>query len=162
MPFTYARNGEPMAYGPFVSDGVEHPAAALDLWSDDELSVYGIVRTEVETPPPPPQPDRISRLDFRRLLTPVEAARFRVFEAAPAMTLEEVEEAFDAETTTPELQIRVAVADCVSQWHTLDEGVVEMDHADTAEFLFVMGAAGMFGADAATRIPQILAKQPPE
>jgi hypothetical protein len=48
----WTRNGEPMAYGPFVSDGVEHPAAALTNWSDLELAAHGIVRTEVPTPEP--------------------------------------------------------------------------------------------------------------
>lgn len=45
---TWTRDGEPLAYGPFVSDGVEHPAAALDLWGDEELAAFGIVRTIVE------------------------------------------------------------------------------------------------------------------
>lgn len=52
MSFTYTRNGEPMVLGPFISDEVEHPAAALTLWSDLELAAHGIVRTKVPTLPP--------------------------------------------------------------------------------------------------------------
>jgi hypothetical protein len=151
-------------------DGVTEwaPDEGLTAVQSDDAQIGWVYDGETFTPPvveepepQPPGPDKISRLDFRRLLKPVEAARFRVFEAAPALTAEEVEQAFDPESTTPELQIAVAVADCVSQWHTLDEGVIEMDHSDTAEFLFVMGQAGMFGTEAATRVPQILAKAPP-
>lgn len=162
---TYARNGEPMAYGSFTTGegdaAVEHPAEALTLWSDEALLVFGIVRTIVETPPPPPLPDTISRLDFRRLLTPLEAARFRLLEAAPKLTTAELEAAFTPESTTPELQLRVAVEDCIQQWNFLDQGVLELDHADTAEFLTVMGHAGMFGSDVEARVTQILARQPP-
>lgn len=141
--------------------GVEtwHPRAALTIWSDEELTAFGIVRTAIETPPPTKLPDTISRLDFRRLLTPLEAARFRLLEAAPKLTEAELEAAFTPESTTPELQLRVAVEDCIQQWNFLDQGVLELDHADTAEFLTVMGHAGMFGSDAETRIPQILARQ---
>lgn len=114
-----------------------------------------------EAPPTASAPVKISRLDFRRLLLPAEAARFRLFETAPRVTEAELLAAFDPETPNPELQMRVAVEDCIQQWALLDEGVVELDHDDTAQFLAVLGAAGMFGADAATRIPQILAKQPP-
>lgn len=165
MLYSYTRHGEPIPFAPFIAgegeNAVEHPAAALDLWSDEELAAFGIVRTVTETPPPSKLPDTISRLDFRRLLTPVEAARFRLLEAAPKLTSAELEAAFTPESTTPELQLRVAVEDCIQQWNFLDQGVLELDHSDTAEFLTVMGHAGMFGSDTETRIPQILARQLP-
>lgn len=50
--YTYTRNGEPIPFGPFISNEVEHPAVALTIWSDPELAAHGIVRTEVPTPQP--------------------------------------------------------------------------------------------------------------
>lgn len=166
MNYSYTRFGEYLPFGSFITgEGeteVEHPAEALINWTDEALAVYGIVRTVVEAPPVLTRPDTISRLDFRRLLTPMEAARFRLLEAAPKLTSAELEAAFTSESTTPELQLRVAVEDCIQQWNFLDQGVLELDHTDTAEFLTVMGYAGMFGEDAATRVPQILSRQPPQ
>lgn len=134
----------------------ELPEGKAAMWAD------GWVITD---PPQPAQviaqPIQISRLDFRRLLTPVEAARFRLLEAAPRLTVDELEQAFDPSSPNPELQIRVAVEDAIQQWNLLDQGVIELDHSDTQEFLEVMGLAGMFGENAATRIPQILAQEIP-
>lgn len=67
--YTYTRNGEPMLFGPFVTDEVEHPAAALTNWTDLELAAHGIVRTEVP-PPVPTLDDRLAALaDYRWMKT---------------------------------------------------------------------------------------------
>lgn len=63
--YTYTRNGEPMLFGPFISDEVEHPAAALTNWSDLELAAHGIVRTEV-TPPQPTDAEICREIDNER------------------------------------------------------------------------------------------------
>lgn len=54
MP-TFTRHGEPMARGDFPSlDGqAQHLAYCLDLWSDEYLAAYGIVRTPDAEPQPP-------------------------------------------------------------------------------------------------------------
>lgn len=146
-----------------VSEGVQLVAAPPSVglgWTYD-----GTIFAPPAEPPVDPSvyvPIKISRLDFRRLLLPAEAARFRLFETAPRVTEAELLAAFDPEAPNPELQLRVAVEDCIQQWALLDEGVVELNHDDTIQFLEVMGAAGMFGADAAVRIPQILARQAPQ
>lgn len=148
-------------------DGVTEwtPGEGLTAVQSDEAQIGWTYDGETFAPPPPEPspyvPVKVSRLDFRRLLLPAEAARFRLFETAPRVTEAELLAAFDPETPSPELQLRVAVEDCIQQWTLLDEGVIELNHADTAEFLAVMAAAGMFGADAATRVPQILAQQLP-
>jgi hypothetical protein len=144
------------------------PGPGLIVVQSDEAGVGWTYADGVFSEPPPPEtppvvaePIKVSRLEFRRLLTPVEAARFRMLDATPRLTVEELEQAFDPSTPNPEFQIRAAVEDAIQQWNLLDQGVIELDHADTAEFLMVMGLAGMFGADAQTRIPQILAQQTP-
>lgn len=90
-----------------------------------------------------------------------EAARFRLLEAAPPITADELAAAFDPENPNVELQIRVAIEDAIQQWNLLDAGVIELDHPSTAEFLSVMGLAGMFGPNPNTRITQILSQTLP-
>lgn len=111
---------------------------------------------------PPKEPIKISRLELRRLLKAKEAQWFDDVKAnSQPLTTEERDEVFDLNTTNMDLQYKAALRDALLQWELLDQGVVEMDHADTASFLTVLGVNGMFGADMATRIPQILAMQPP-
>lgn len=105
-------------------------------------------------------PVQLSKIEFRRLLKSKEAMWFDAAEAEPPMTTEERDEAFDPNTTTPELQLLAAKRDAIMQWKLLAD-LVELNHDDTRDFLFVMGYCGMFGADAATRIPRILSGQPP-
>lgn len=150
--------------------GTEYvPDDGLTLLDAEDLPHVGEGWTrdgEAWVPPAPaPQlgPRRVSKIDFRRLLTPVEAAKYRLLEAAPRVTAEDLAAAFDPETDPGEaieLQIRIAVEDAIQQFGLLPE-FVELDHPDTAEFLGVMAAAGMFGAEAGTRIPQIIAGQAP-
>ena len=64
------------------------------------------------------------------------------------------------EAATAELQERAVIRDAMMQWRLLDQGVIELDHPDTMEFLQALGFAGMF-ADPGVRIPQILAQEPP-
>lgn len=156
-------NGDSIPAIGFQIGDASYPAAVLDLWPRADLEAIGLVWVEPEpAPPPPPEPIRISRIDFRRLLTPAEAARFRLLENAPKVTAEELAAAFDPNDPSPDLQVRVAVEDAIQQWNLLDAGVIELDHADTAQFLQIMGLAGMFGADPAPRLAAILAQQPPE
>ena len=116
-------------------------------------------------PPPPPapvEPIKMSKIDFRRLLTPQEAAFYRLLEHAPRITGAELQTAFDPATEPAEaieLQVRIAVEDAIQQFNLLSD-TIEVDHPDTAEFLGVMGMAGMF-ADTTARIAQITAGQPP-
>lgn len=134
------------------------PPANLDVPNrrDGETWIELAPEDVPEPTSPPFVPIRLSRLDFRRLLRPEEAARFRLLEAAPKVTSLELAQAFDPQNPNPELQIRVAVEDAMQQWGLLDQGVIELNHPDTAEFLAVMGMAGMFGDQASARIPQIL------
>lgn len=117
---------------------------------------------EIESEPEPEpefKPIRISRLDFRRLLLPQEAAIFRILENAPKVTQQEIAQAFDPENPDFGIQLRVAVEDAIQQWNLLDQGVIEINHPDTRQFLDVMAMAGMFGSDpvaAQSRIEQII------
>lgn len=156
-------NGEVLTPGREVEiKGVAYSYETLMIMGVEDRAKLGVTWVEPEpTPPAPPEPIRISRIDFRRLLTPAEAARFRLLENAPKVTAEELATAFDANDPSPDLQVRVAVEDAIQQWNLLDAGVIELDHADTAQFLQIMGLAGMFGDDAATRIPAILAREAP-
>ena len=113
-----------------------------------------------ELPPAPYVPIRVSKIEFRRLLKPKEALWFRLAESDAPLTLTELDETFDANTTTPELQLRAAKSDAMMQWALLSD-VVEINHPDTRDFLYVMGACGMFGADAGTRIPEIISGAQP-
>lgn len=114
-----------------------------------------------EEPRPTPagsyDPRRVSKIDFRRLLTAEEAARVRLLEAAPRVTALELAQAFDPETPTPDLQIRVAVEDALQQFALLPE-FVELAHPDTAEFIQVLALAGVVAPE---RVPVILAGLPP-
>lgn len=126
----------------------------------------GPVEFELIPPLPEPfQPIRISRLDFRRLLLPQEAAIFRILENAPKVTQQETAQAFDPENPDFGIQLRIAVEDAIQQWNLLDQGVIEINHPDTRQFLDVMAMAGMFGSDpvaAQSRIEQIIARQAPQ
>lgn len=129
-----------------------------NIWAGGWVEVVDYVPPVVVAPKNP----RISRLELRRLLKPKEAQWFDdlVNNSAP-LTVEERDEVFDLNTTTPELQIKAALRDALMQWNLLDQGVIEMDHPDTAEFLMILGLNGMFGAQASIRIPQILSQTPP-
>lgn len=136
-------------------------------WTDEAASAFVASLEALEASATPPevitveQPVRISRIDFRRLLKPKEALWFDAAEAEPPLSAQELDEAFDANTATPELQLKAAKRDAILQWRLLDD-VIELNHDDTRDFLFVMGYDGMFGADASTRIPRILSGEPPE
>lgn len=57
--YTFTRDGEPMTYGDFLSvDGeTTHLAYVLDLWTDEELEVEGVVRSPLPEPGPPTKTD---------------------------------------------------------------------------------------------------------
>lgn len=105
-----------------------------------------------ETPPAPYDPRRVSKIEFRRLLLPQEAAAIRLAQAAPRITAEELAAAFDPETPNPELQIRVALEDAFQQFDLLPE-YVELNHPDTADFLTLLSIAGIIAPE---RVPVIL------
>jgi hypothetical protein len=119
---------------------------------------------EVLLPEPPPTPYdavQLSKIEFRRLLLPKEALWFDAALSEPPMTSEQLDEAFDPNTTTTQLQLLAAKRDAMMQWGLLDD-LVELNHDDTRDFLYVMAACGMFGSNAGVRLGQILSRSAPQ
>jgi hypothetical protein len=117
-------------------------------------------------PPEPEQPEpeqyepiRVTKIDFRRLLLPEEAAKIRILRQQPRATEEDLITAFDPETPDFTAQIKIAVEDAFEQFDLLAE-FIELNHSDTAQFLGVLGLAGVF-EDPQVRISQIIANQLP-
>lgn len=153
-----------------IEDWDEIPAGWIITDPPKNLNVINLWQGEWieldEAPVLPPvevsKNPRISRLELRRLLKPKEAQWFdEAEETSVPLTAEERDEVFDLNTTNADLQYRSALRDALMQWRLLDQGVIEMDHPDTAVFLMVLGANGMFGGEAHIRIPKILAQEAP-
>lgn len=107
-------------------------------------------------------PNRISKSDFRRLLTGSEAAMWQALKKqTAALTPADYIAAFDPETPQPELQILIAVEDVIEQFG-LPAEFIELDHPDTAQGLQLLALTGMFGPNAETRISRILSGLAPE
>ncbi len=131
--------------------------------SDDETIELGYLYINGKFSRYLPDPVRFTKIEFRRLLKPFEAAVYRLLQAAPRVTMQELQLAFNPATPPSqamELQVRIAVEDAIQQFDLLPE-FIELNHPDTEQFLGIMALAGMFGADAQTRIPHILSGRDP-
>ena len=134
---------------------VESEVAGIGWEYNDGTFIEPIVENK-------PEPHRISKSAFRRLLTGAEAAMWQALKKqTAALTPADYIAAFDPETPQPELQILIAVEDVIEQFG-LPAEFIELDHPDTAQGLQLLALTGMFEPNAETRISRILSGLAPE
>lgn len=113
------------------------------------------------TPPPPPRPIRVTRLDFLRLFTFAEQVRYETEKTKKAALT--TEEWADPAPSMDVLLLR-AFAIFQNMFDALGEGLLELGHPDTVEAMDVFAALGVFGSDPvviAARVQAILSNAKP-